>query len=390
MIKKYKLAVLTSHPIQYQAPCWCELAHHPQIDLMVYYFMDYGITEKLDPEFGVKFKWDIPLLDGYRYKFLKNYSPRPSTDGFLGLMNPGILRELARNHYDAIFVHSYAYATQFLAIIMARLMGTKVLIRNDLNLLVNFNWKRSILKKIVFPLFLKMVNRIMAIGQLNQKYYERYGVPPKKIHLMHYAVDNDWFFNQSKIYKAHKNALKNEYGIDIDSKVILFAAKFLKRKRAMDLILAFEQIEIPAVALVMVGNGEELPACESYVKERNLQNIFFMGFKNQSELPKFYALADVFVLPSESEPWGLVLNEAMCFGLPIVATDRVGAAYDLVKKRENGFMYPMGDIKALKNCLEIILKDSALQSDMGKASLDIIKHWNFKNNVESILAAIER
>ena len=261
--------------------------------------------------------------------------------------------------------------------------------RSESNLLVRRPWRRRLLKKLFLPLFFKLIDGFMAIGKLNREYYEHYGASKDKLYLAPYAVDNEWFFAQKDLYLPQKQKLKEELGIPPEGKVILYAAKFLKRKRPMDLIRAFERLNLPDVFLVMVGDGEERAACEDYVKTRKLQGVYFVGFKNQSELPKFYAIADVFVLPSEDEPWGLVLNEAMCFGLPVIATDQVGAAYDLIRHGENGFVYPVGDIESLSAYLERILKDDELRAKMGKVSLDIIGKWGFAENIEAFLEAIE-
>ena len=347
------------------------------------------MTEKFDPGFGVKFKWDIPLLDGYRYKFLRNYSPKRNIGGFWGLFNPGIVKELWKNQYDALFVHSYAYATHILAILAARLKGVKVLVRSDLNLLVGCPWRRRLLKRLLLPLFFKLIDGFMAIGKLNREYYEHYGASKDKLYLAPYAVNNEWFFAQRDLYLPQKQKLKEELGIPPEGKVILYAAKFLKLKRPIDLIRAFERLNLPDAFLVMVGDGEERPACEDYVKARKLQGVYFVGFKNQSELPKFYAMADVFVLSSKGDMWGLVLNEAMCFGLPVIATDQVGAAYDLIRHGENGFVYPVGDIEGLSAYLKRILKDDELRAKMGKVSLEIIKKWGFRENIKALLEVIE-
>lgn len=386
--KRYRLAALTSHPIQYQVPLWRKLAEHPQIDLTVYFCSDYGVTEKVDPGFGVKFKWDIPLLEGYRYKFLKNYSPKPPFDGFWGLVNLGIVKELFKNRYDVVFVHSYAYATHLLAILAARLKGIKVLVRSEHNLLVKRSLRRRLLKKLFLPLLFQLINGFMVVGRLNRQYCEYYYASKKKMYLAPYAVDNEWFFAQRDLNLPYRQELKRELGIAPNARVILYAAKFLKRKRSMDLIRAFEELRLSEVVLVMVGDGEERALCEKYVKDQELDRIYFVGFKNQTELPKFYTVADVFVLPSENEPWGLALNEAMCFGLPVIATDQVGAVYDLIRHGVNGFVYHVGDIESLKSYLETILQDEELRQRVGKASLELIKRWGLEEGVKALLEAL--
>lgn len=188
---------------------------------------------------------------------------------------------------------------------------------------------------------------------------------------------------------CHKDKLKTKLGIKVTAKVILYVAKFLKRKRPLDLIQAFKKLKYDNAVLVMVGEGEQRSLCEEYVKNKYIKKVYFVGFKNQSELPQFYSIADVFTLPSDDETWGLVINEAMCFGCPIITTDQVGSGYDLINHGVNGFVYQAGDIEKLKHFLETLLKDDGLRIKMGRASLKKIENWGIDENVNELMRAIE-
>ncbi|RKX93558.1 MAG: glycosyltransferase family 1 protein, partial [Spirochaetes bacterium] len=141
--------------------------------------------------------------------------------------------------------------------------------------------------------------------------------------------------------------------------------------------------------LLFVGDGEERKTLGDYVKKRSIKNVLFLGFKNQTELPKYYVIGDIFVLPSSFEPWGLVINEAMCYGLSIIATDKVAATTDLVHHGENGFIYPAGDIEALANCLLKLIQDGELRKNMGKRSFEIISRWSYVEDIKGIMAALD-
>lgn len=370
-------------------PLFRELAGHPKIDLTVYFCSDYGVIEKMNPGFGVTFKWDIPLLGGYEYKFLKNFSPKPGLGRFWSLLNFGIVREFHKQKCDAIFVHSYSYATHLLAILVSRSRGIPVLVPSEQNLLVKTSKLRMVLKESILPLLFRVVDGCMSIGKLNRQYYQYYGVPKERIFHMPYAVDNEWFFEQRDLYLYRRLEIKREIGLDANIKVILYVSKFLKRKRPMDLVQAFEDLNISNTALVMVGDGEEKSRCKAYVENRGIKDVYFLGFKNQTELPKFYAIADVFVLPSKNEPWGLVVNEAMCFGLPIIVTDEVGAGYDLIRDGINGLSYQVGDIDKLKSGLQSILSNEGLRTRMGAMSIHIIKKWGLDEDLQAILRALD-
>jgi glycosyltransferase involved in cell wall biosynthesis len=141
-------------------------------------------------------------------------------------------------------------------------------------------------------------------------------------------------------------------------------------------------------ALVFVGSGSEEDDLQRYAKEHRIPDVHFLGFRNQSELPKLYGLSDVFVLPSENEPWGLIINEVMCAGLPVVATREIGAVPDLVQHGENGLLYSTGNMDELRAHLETLVTDSNLRCDMGERSHEIIGGWNYDRCVEGLRNAL--
>lgn len=385
---KYKLAILTSHPIQYQAPLFKKLAQHPEINLMVYFCSDYGVTEKIDPGFGVTFKWDIPLLEGYRYKFVKNYFPFIDGSKLWLSVNPGIIKELWKGKYDAILIHGYLSIASWLAFFGAWLTKTKISFRGETILRANQSKLVMTIKNIILKSLFRKIDAFLLIGTRSREFYLTYGVSEEQMFLTPYSVDNEFFIKQGAIWNARKDDIKEELGISKDTPVILYASKITQRKRPMDILKAFEQLREKA-SLVFVGDGELRPILEKYVQDRNISNVFFLGFKNQSELPKYYVTADVFVLPSSYEPWGLAINEAMCFGLPIITTDAVSASVDLVRHGENGFIYPAGDIDSLATYLDELISEPVKRQQMGKLSLEIISSWNYDVCVKGVLQSLK-
>ena len=388
-MQRYKLAVLVSHPIQYQTPLFRKIADHPKIDIMVYFCSDRYVKETIELDLGISFKWDVPLLKGYKYKLLPNLSPK-CFSSFFGQINPSIVRELRRNQYDAVWVHGYASLTNWLAFCGAWVARTPLLIRGESHLM-NYRplWKRAIKRAGLFLLF-KGISAFLPIGSLNKVYYQYYGVSDDKMFLSPYAVNNEFFSKKYHEIYHKREYLKKELDIHRELPVVLYASKMTPRKRAMDLLRAHEKIQKEIdVALVFVGDGVERLTLENYTKSHNLKNVYFVGFKNQTELPDYFVIADIFVLPSTDEPWGLIINEAMNFGLPIITTDKVGAAPDLVKNGENGFIYSVGDIEKLASLLLKLLQEPDLRENMGKRSLEIIDKWSYKEDIEGILAALE-
>jgi len=389
----YRIAVLLSHPIQYYTPLFRALAARQEIDLTVYFCSDQGAREYTDYEFGIKVKWDIPLLEGYKYKFLKNNSPTPTIfKPLFGLINPGIVKEIIKNRYDANIVHGWNYITHWLSFITSIITRTPILMRAESPLkqeLLKDKWKIYV-KRLLLGLLFRGVSGFLAIGSENKEFYKFYGVPENKIFLMPYAVENERLIEGYENLTSLKDKIKEEIGIPLDKVIILFSGKLIEKKRPMDLLKAYERVDTDSKALVYLGDGVLRKPLENYVREGNIKDVYFLGFKNQNELPKYYAMADIFVLPSFiGETWGLVVNEAMCFDLPVIVSDMVGCGRDLVKDDENGFVYPVGDIGRLANCLLRLLKEPELRERMGRRSLEIIKKWSFKEDIEGVLSALK-
>jgi glycosyltransferase involved in cell wall biosynthesis len=384
-----KLAILNTHPIQYFAPLYRRLAQEPDIDLTVYFCSRQGAEEYADPGFGERIKWDRSLLEGYQHKFLKNWRADDQVSGFWSLINLDIVSELRQHRYDALIVNGHNHATYLLAMIAAKTLGTAVMMRCETHLgLQRSTFKRFVRKPLMSFLYNRVCDLCLPIGTLNKEFYLFHGVDRNRMFTVPYAVDNEYFTSAARQYA--KPELREELGVPQDKPIILFASKLLSRKRPMDLLLAFHRLHEQGVnaVLLFVGSGERELELKNYVREHQLSDVHFLGFRNQSELPKFYSMADVFVFPSENEPWGLVLNEVMCAGLPIVASREIGAVPDLVHHGVNGFTYNAGDIDQLSSALNQLLEAPEKRKLMAKESRTIIGQWNYEYCVSGIVQAL--
>ncbi len=349
-----RVIFINSHPIQYFVPLYQHL-QHLGIDTQCWYASDETLRGHHDRQFGVHVAWDIPMLDGYTATFFKNRSWRPSLyQGLFGLINPGMWRQLFHEKKSIVVVHGWNYLTHIGVIIAARLAGHTVCLRGEspLNQELEKSGFNRFMKRILLQGFLfRFVNRFLYIGSQNKAFYEYYGVAPTKLLFAPYAVDNDRF-REAKA-TLQKSQVRLQLGIPSDAWVVLQTAKFIEKKRPLDLVKAFAKLDIPNKFLVMVGDGELRQKIEELVIDYQLSGkVLLPGFVNQGEISKYYASADTFVLSSGvGETWGLSVNEAMNFDLPVVVSDTAGCADDLALDGVTGFRFKTGDVDALTSAV---------------------------------------
>jgi len=385
--RPFRLAVVASHVIQYQDPLYQLLAKDPALDLEVFFCSDWGAKPFHDPGFGQELKWDIELLHGYRHEFLKNISPNPSLTRFFGTINPGITRRLKKGGFDAVLLYGWNRCTMWIAFFSALLFRIPILLRGETNLINPLPWwKRSLKRAVLAPMF-RGIRAFLAIGTKNLEFYHAYGIPARKLFVAPYAINNEFFMSRARELQRRRDDIRRRLGIPDGSPTVIFCGKLIGVKRPMDLLQAFARTDFGGT-LIFVGDGTLRPELEEYVSSNGIQNVHIAGFKNQTELPGYFAAGDIFALPSVSEPWGLVVNEAMCFGLPIVVSDKVGAAADLVKEGENGFVFRCGDIEQLASLLSRTGKDPELRTRMGQKSTELISRWSYAEDREAVVRCL--
>lgn len=370
------LAIVTTHPIQYQAPLFRYLVDRG-IPLRVLFLSDFALRGNRDPGFGVDVKWDIPLLEGYEYEFLPSLrrDPHPG-DGFFSMVNPAVAARLSRKSYSAVMVHGYRNASLATAIATAVVRRLPVLYRSESH---SRGRPASSRKTRAARLMFGRISAFLSIGTLNDEFYAAHGVPAQKRFLTPYAVDNERF--RAEAERSTVAQARTELGLPADKKVILFSGKFQPWKRPDLLLDAFNRLDRADSHLVYVGDGELRAGLERRAGDR----VTFLGFLNQSQISLAYRSADVLVLPSEHEPWGLVVNEAMNFGVPAVVSDVVGCGPDLVEGA--GKVFRSGDVYSLTDALSEVLDDRNLET-FKRAASDRIARWGFEGCYEGLTAAL--
>ena len=393
---KLRLAYFVTHPIQYQAPLLKRIAQEPDIDLKVFFASDLSARGYVDQGFGVRVEWDTPLLDGYNYESLPlaKGARNKKTIGSVGPLNYGIKKKLSDGKFDVIWVHGYNYLTNLQAIRAANSMKLPVLLRAESTLHDRPRSKmKLVMKKLFFSRLKPRISAILSIGDDNAAYWKHNFGEQFPMFPCFYAVDNNFFQRECAAASRTREDFRASLGLEPGRPVILFTAKLIPRKRCADLLDAYLQLSksgdlahLPY--LLIVGDGEERASLENRAREARQGDVRFLGFRNQSELPRLYDLCNVFVLPSVDEPWGLAVNEVMNAARPVIVSDQVGCQKNLVHPGINGCVVRAGDLNGLAESLRIVLSDEQAGRLMGAESLRIINQYSFEQNVSGLRQAL--
>ena len=389
--KKRRVLLLCSHPTQYGSPMWRRLSKHPDLDVVVAYCGMQGVQCHKDPGFGVDVAWDIPLLEDYPWVRIKNISPSSLRSSFFGLINPGISRLIRRGRFDAIAIFTgYRCVTFWIAVATAKISGIPVMFGTDatsLDPVAGRTWKIP-LKKWFWPRLFRMADAAIVPSSGTAALMRSLDVPDDRIKLTPYVVDNEWWTENAK--KVERYDIRRKWNVPENAKVVLFCAKLQPWKRPGDLLHAFHRAQVPDSYLVFAGDGPLRQELQRDAAQLGIADkVRFLGFVNQSKLPDVYATSDVMVLPSEYEPFGVVVNEAMLCGCPVIASDRVGARFDLVRDGETGFVYRADDVDALTRVLSRALGCHERLRRMGEAARSRMMEWSPEMNVQATVEAIE-
>ena len=385
-----RLGFLNTHPIQYFAPLYAYLNREEDFSVTALYLSDYSVRGAKDHAFDRLVKWDIDLLSGYDARFIAGADRREEPRGFFSILAPGLWNEIGRSALDALVVHGHSPAAQIVGIAAAKASGIPVFARGETHLGLTRSAPKVWLRKSIMSSFYARLDGVLAIGSANAEFYRAMGVPEQRIFLTPYTVDNARFTAAAQVTEAERNNLRCLLGVQDSRPIVLFSAKFEGRKRPADILRAAAQLNAEGAVfqVVMVGSG----GCEAELRgltaSLGLPNVHFHGFVNQAAIPRIYGACDIFVLPSEQEPWGLAINEAMCAGLPIVASAGIGCVPDLVRDGVNGRVFRAGNIGDLTSVLRPLLADAGLRRQMGAASVEIVSHWSFAEVCKGLRMAL--
>jgi glycosyltransferase involved in cell wall biosynthesis len=387
---RVRLAVVASHPVQYLAPVYRALA--ARLDLRVFFAHRMAAADHERSGFGVPFEWDVPLLDGYRYEWLDNRSHHPGIDHFRGCDTPGIRSVLADGSFDALLVPGWNLLTFWQAIRAARRLGMPVLVRGDSQLTTARGPLTRAAKHVIYPRVLRAFDACLVVGQRSEEYYRHYRVPAERLFRSPHCVDHEFFARAANAVRRASPDPRQAFGIPRSAVVFLFAGKLIAKKRPADFLMALDSLRRAGESVwgLIVGDGPLRQTLEDHRRD-HLTPCTMMGFLNQQQIGRAYAMADAIVLPSDAgETWGLVVNEAMACGVPAIVSDEVGCAPDLVLNGETGFTYPGGDISQLSDRMTRFTRDRELRQKMRTRSVAHIQTFSPEAAAAGVVTALER
>jgi len=386
--RRYRVLAVCAHPVQYMSPILRRMAQHPQLELKVAYCSLRGAEAAHDSEFGTTVQWDVPLLDGYDWLEVPNHGS--GSESFFGLNNPGLWKLIREGHFDAILCYTgYVRASFWIALVAARLSGAAMIFGTDASSLAPRDarsWKVT-LKKITWPWLFRLADQVIVPSTAGAELMRSLGIPEDRITLTPFVVDNDWWSTQSS--RVDRLAVRTSWGVAPHQSVVLFCAKLQPWKRPLDLLRAFARAEVTDSVLVIAGEGPLRQQLESEIEQLGITaRVRLLGFVNQTQLPALYTASDLLVFPSSFEPFGVVVNEAYLCGCPVAASDRVGAARDLIAPVDPKLIFPSADVSALTRILRCVLQDRARLAELGRAARRHMETWTPQENISATVKAI--
>ncbi|TXE09284.1 glycosyltransferase family 4 protein [Gelidibacter salicanalis] len=384
-----KLAIISTHPIQYNAPWFKLLAMRGNVDLKVFYTWSQAADTVKDKTFGQNIKWDIPLLDGYTYEFVENVSKKPGSHHFFGMDCPTLISKINAFSPDAVLFFGWSFKSHLKA--MHYFHGkVPVWFRGDSTLLDETGSFKSSLRRLILKTVYRYVDKAFYVGQANKFYFLKHGLKENQLVLAPHAVNNGHFSDDKSCnYETRALQWKKKLNIPESQITVIFAGKFEKKKQPdllIKAVLEANKKRKDPIALVMIGGGP----MEQKINEMALvqDNIWILPFQNQTMMPLVYRLGSVLCLPSQGpgETWGLAMNEAMASSRPVIVTDKVGGAEDMVIQDYNGYIFKHDQLEEIVKILEKLNSDTLKEMGLNaKAHSEKFTINHIVNALESAL-----
>jgi len=388
-----KLAIITTHPIQYNAPFFKQLAQNNFLTIKVFYTWGQSKSGIInDPDFNIKREWDIDLLEGYDYYFVENIATKPGSHHYFGMNNPTLCKSINAFKPDALLVYGWSFKSH-LAVIRHFKRKIPIIFRGDSTLIDESVGNLAILKSFIRRIFLSWVYRhidyALFVGKSNHDYFIQMGLKKQQLLYGPHAIDNQRFNSMSEEQQKALSKWKTDLGIDKGDFVFLFVGKMEPKKNPLLLLEAFKLISCPSAKLFFIGDGILLPIIQAAALIDS--RIICLGFQNQTIMPLVYGLGNVLVLPSKgpNETWGLAMNEAMAAGLPVIASNKCGGAVDLVTSH-TGLIFESGNHEMLYKSMLHYINNRSICATNGLIAQEYIQKFKYSETINSLLLLINQ
>jgi glycosyltransferase involved in cell wall biosynthesis len=375
--KKKKVVLIQGLLAPYRLPIYQELSNNKDWNFEVWFMSRGGVKNR---------SWDTSIFEKYNfiYRFLNGWTINVGKkDNYPFWLNPFIHFDLVKYKPDVVLMFGWDSLTSFLAHVSCRLLGIKFLIWSG-STINEVSWRRSLTIPFV-KAHVRRADALIAYGTRAKEYLMSLGARKEKIAISYNTNDVDRYRKNALKYKKIKDKTIKDLGLT-SKRIIIYYGQVIERKGADLLIKAFQKVKekYPKSALLIIGSGPFKPDLEKYVSKKKIKDVKFIENPGDEKIGKYYAVSDLFVLPSREEVWGLVVNEAMASGLPVVVSDNAGCAVDIVKPGDNGYVFKSGSVNSLATCLEKVIKDEKKMRNMGKRSLEIMKSFHPKKTAKEI------
>lgn len=384
-----RLAVIVSHPIQYVVPLYRQLASRGDMRVRVFFTWHDGGAPVLDKGFGKSFAWDLPLTSGYEWEVVPNRASDPGTHHFRGLQNPSLLQTVLRWKPDAVLMTGYAYQSHLMTMRGLHRRRIPVIFRGDSHLLARQTGMRWWIKRQLLRRVYRWTAACLYVGVHNRAYYRAFGVEEQRLYFCPHSIDVPRFAAPAEALEQQAWEWRRELGIGDDRVVLLFVGKLEDKKRVVPLMKAVEGMKNANVMLVVVGDGERGEDVKALARAAP-DRFRVLPFQNQSRMPLVYRLGEVCILPSgtNSETWGLAVNEAFACGRPAIVSDLVGCGPDLIRAGKTGEVFPVDDWEAFAAKVAQLTENRATLKLMGQHAREMAAEFTISRTEDGLVKAL--
>ncbi|WP_404789614.1 glycosyltransferase family 4 protein [Altericista sp. CCNU0014] len=390
----FRLGVVFTHPTQHHGPLWRKLSEQPGVSLKVLYLSNENQSAG-DSFLGDQAKpWDVDLLSGYSYEYLKDLSGKVPAQRKKNVISPGLFDRLTPQNFDAIFMQSFVNYSYRLTAALCKLRGISLIMQNDASMMSDgrYGRLRLIAMAILYPWMNNVADYWLSCGDHNEVHLRHYGVPDRKIVRGCHPVDGDRFQQTIAAQPEEVQRIRQELAWDENTVLYGFMGKYIERKNPFEFIDAIAKAhrKDPRVRGVLFGGGDLDAAINQRIEQLDGEVINY-GFVNQSKIPLYFAALDVFVCTSWIDPHPLVVSEAMVSGTPPILSDRCGnwGYSDTVRHRYNGLVYPCGKVDALVGAI-LEMADTEARQRYSDRSREVFSEQDLYCEVNAFLEVIKR